>query len=416
LEGNSTYLANAIRRVRKYEQNPVEPGSDCVVCGEPLPPNKRGRRRLYCSVSCLLVWARRDLPRQKKPPEPTACIICGNLNPPSTRTPRVYCSPRCARVRANSLRRATNDKKPRPTACKVCGGPMPDRCDRRRMYCSEICSNRSKGITPLAELLPPSLDNCANCGGEIVNKKPGRKYCSRRCLDYAKHRKWTETNPDGKAASRRRKKLKARERRLEEHAGTFSPVSFPTCWHCGQRFTARDHAADTCAACLASWAWVLIHACKDCGADILSVRDTGAHRPPDYCDPCGAKRQKLTRQKVRKERRAKGLDERSIKRRCKFFGVEYDKAVTPLAVFERDKWKCHLCGCRVHKSKRKGPNDPRAAQLDHIIPLANRTVGHTWENVRTACRECNMRKRDTPRGQLILIGSGVHVGMYSRRA
>ena len=50
----------------------------------------------------------------------------------------------------------------------------------------------------------------------------------------------------------------------------------------------------------------------------------------------------------------------------------------------------------------KGTTDPRAPEVDHIIALALRIKGHTWDNVQTLCRECNGNKGARALGQLRL--------------
>lgn len=71
-------------------------------------------------------------------------------------------------------------------------------------------------------------------------------------------------------------------------------------------------------------------------------------------------------------------------------------------IYERDKWRCNICGKRV--SKTAVVPHPRAATLDHLVPLA--TGGsHEPANVATAHFMCNAIKGD--RGgdeQLMLVG------------
>lgn len=72
------------------------------------------------------------------------------------------------------------------------------------------------------------------------------------------------------------------------------------------------------------------------------------------------------------------------------------------AIFQRDKWTCHLCGKRVKRSE-QAPH-PLAPTIDHVIPLA---VGGTHEpaNCRTAHFLCNSTKSHGGGGeQLMLIG------------
>lgn len=78
------------------------------------------------------------------------------------------------------------------------------------------------------------------------------------------------------------------------------------------------------------------------------------------------------------------------RKRAKKYGVEYDLAVKAVIVFERDKWRCSLCGKRTPKQL-IGTNFSRAPTLDHIVPMS-RGGGHTWDNVQCACRSCNSKK------------------------
>lgn len=68
------------------------------------------------------------------------------------------------------------------------------------------------------------------------------------------------------------------------------------------------------------------------------------------------------------------------------------------AIFERDHWRCRLCGCKTPKEL-QGSILPTAPTLDHIIPLA---LGgpHTAKNLQCLCHRCNSRKKDKYTGQL----------------
>ena len=76
-------------------------------------------------------------------------------------------------------------------------------------------------------------------------------------------------------------------------------------------------------------------------------------------------------------------------------------SINPIKVFERDKWRCHLCGVKTLKSKR-GTYDDRAPELDHIVALAD-GGSHTWGNVACSCRKCNSTKGARSLGQLGLV-------------
>jgi HNH endonuclease len=86
--------------------------------------------------------------------------------------------------------------------------------------------------------------------------------------------------------------------------------------------------------------------------------------------------------------------------RAKTAGVDVIHPIIPEHVFNRDGWRCHICG---RKTKGKVPN-PRAPTLDHLIPIAC-GGSHTYANLRCACFRCNSIKGSKAvDDQLILFG------------
>jgi 5-methylcytosine-specific restriction endonuclease McrA len=71
-------------------------------------------------------------------------------------------------------------------------------------------------------------------------------------------------------------------------------------------------------------------------------------------------------------------------------------------VFERDGWRCRLCGGRL-AMKRPAPH-PKSPTIDHIVPLSC-GGGHTYDNVQAAHYECNSRRSHTGAAQLMMFGS-----------
>lgn len=78
-------------------------------------------------------------------------------------------------------------------------------------------------------------------------------------------------------------------------------------------------------------------------------------------------------------------------RRARYRSLPYE-SVDPMAVFERDAWRCHICGGEVPRDLRGLPVD-LAPELDHIIPLA-KGGHHVWDNLGLAHRKCNLEKSD----------------------
>jgi 5-methylcytosine-specific restriction endonuclease McrA len=92
----------------------------------------------------------------------------------------------------------------------------------------------------------------------------------------------------------------------------------------------------------------------------------------------------------------------TAERRARRAGV-YRERVSRLAVFERDGWKCQICGCKTPKKLLGDLKHPSAPQLDHRIPLK---LGgdHTYANCQTSCAACNRDKGSTRiRGQVDLF-------------
>lgn len=69
-------------------------------------------------------------------------------------------------------------------------------------------------------------------------------------------------------------------------------------------------------------------------------------------------------------------------------------------IYERDGLACYLCGDVLDRSTPS--NEPKALTIDHVIP---RSKGGTDEsdNLKTCCRECNIRKADMMPNEEVLI-------------
>jgi hypothetical protein len=85
--------------------------------------------------------------------------------------------------------------------------------------------------------------------------------------------------------------------------------------------------------------------------------------------------------------------------RAKKYGVAY-QYVNKINVFERDDWKCGICGMTVDRESRFP--DHRSASLDHVVPLS-KGGSHTYENVQCSHYGCNHSKRDKCQGQESLV-------------
>ena len=175
------------------------------------------------------------------------------------------------------------------------------------------------------------------------------------------------------------------------------------CKHCGETFRSRQANAVYCSvehmaaalSALNTTTPLLTCAKPECGKLFKPSRRNRQQRASGYVQKhcsyqCAGlkppRKRKPNRKQRRKELRAGG----------------YWHPVNPIKVFERDGWKCHLCGIKTPKRLR-GTYDDRAPELDHIVSLAA-GGDHTYANTACACRLCNQEKGAKPLGQLLLFG------------
>ena len=138
--------------------------------------------------------------------------------------------------------------------------------------------------------------------------------------------------------------------------------------------------------------------CKACG---MSFATEYGDKRKEFCSKLCAKR--YAKRLVRK------IIGNNNRRRARHHGVEYE-SIPVKRVFERDGWRCQICGRKTPKRLR-GTIKPNAPELDHRIPMAM-GGGHVWGNVQCACRECNQRKGGTAsNGQLPLFINGLRGGV-----
>jgi 5-methylcytosine-specific restriction endonuclease McrA len=81
------------------------------------------------------------------------------------------------------------------------------------------------------------------------------------------------------------------------------------------------------------------------------------------------------------ERHRERRQDRQHRRRARMYAAGIER-IDPVEIYERDGWRCHICGKRVAK---------KDATLDHLTPIA-RGGDHTKLNVRLAHRTCNVKR------------------------
>lgn len=248
---------------------------------------------------------------------------------------------------------------PASPACPVCAGPVRP----YRQFCSSACQWQSMRTKPTLV--------CKGCGTSFLKRSRGARdaqaYCSRSCSDANQPKKWAnrkEKRKAEKAAARKRKRLAS---------GIDTPV---LCARCSVSFIRKSIKQRFCSTkCRDEAPPNQLRACRQCGE--MFTPDHGSRA---YCsEACDKVRIRVSRPKGgRKDRH-----------RARRHGVRYEP-INRAKLYERDGWRCQVCGCATPKSAR-GTFRPNAPELDHRVPLC-RGGDHTWDNVQTACRRCNAAK------------------------
>lgn len=236
--------------------------------------------------------------------------------------------------------------------CPTCTTPVKSLRSRRRVYCSYVCM--AAGYRRIHDA------NCLQCGtlfrpkGDVYKGEYYmQKYCSKDC-----HSESMRLPPKPPINP-----LVALEIRAIRSIAASVRQAF--------KRMARS-----------------IRTCVDCGIQERRLKNewhTGWR-----CNAC-YKTHYASLESTKRNNRAANARRRAIER-----GAHAD-SIDPIAVFERDKWRCHICGIKTKKALR-GTYEPLAPELDHITTLADGGK-HSWGNVACACRKCNHTKSSRSFGQ-----------------
>jgi hypothetical protein len=391
-------------------------GDCCPVCGGPIPPSLGSKPRKYCSAACCSTGSKGISERNKKP---HVCMGCGVQVQYPGRGPRDRI--RCGECRKRPIKRTSRMVK---SVCVACGKPF-DSAGCVRKFCSRGCRYRGAKTGHEAE--------CKSCGKKFKVCSKGQNYCSRDCSTKGRtkvyvclccgvtfNRKIYKSGAYSKQTKycTRECAFKARRLRLECTKDTMRPGGLVkrladwffgwgedqwprvfACQGCGKHCKDRDRDSPEprkkCYACLSAKE---PRNCLSCGVTI----DTPFRR---RCGGCAAVRSSLSKRECRRRRKRIHGNFCTHRKRCRKAGVPYTP-VSRRKIFDRDKWKCRLCGCRLLNSFTRilGTRSvhPRSPTLDHVIPLAmgpGVCPGHIESNLQAACWECNTKRGATPLDQ-----------------
>lgn len=192
------------------------------------------------------------------------------------------------------------------------------------------------------------------------------------------------------------------KRAINQHYGEppFTPVRMANCLECGSLFVSKNGRSVCSEACSKSRNLSAVTRRyvrlirRDPG--VVACVECGARFEPAY----GDKRRRFC--SARCAHRYRGRVGKAV-RRARKRQAECEP-VDPIFVFERDGWRCHICGKDTPRSRR-GSRYPNAPELDHRIPLS-KGGSHSYANTQCACRACNIAKGDRREtGQLPLLTS-----------
>lgn len=251
---------------------------------------------------------------------------------------------------------------------------------------------------------------CRHCGAEFRREGKGQptKYCSADCKRATRRQYPSSRNRAGchlrryrvatclccgKGFRTKHKAAFCSARCRDDQRAKAKPIVVAVrhyaCAHCGGRWHGtrpRKHCGRTCEKAALALSVRTVHEPRPCKCCKAVFTPSFRRGPAEvYCsDRC------LARAMRRQQRIGAGM------RRARMRGATADR-IDKRRVFERDKWRCHLCGCKTLKRWRH--DHPRAPELDHIIALADGGA-HTWGNVACSCRACNGAKSARSMGQL----------------
>lgn len=240
--------------------------------------------------------------------------------------------------------------------CKKVESVRPSEA-RSKKSCSRECARRIASTAPKAV--------CPTCHNEFSSKMCGgerMKFCCRECVDRKVRDVHAECLVLRSWSARTEAVAKAEQMRVQAEIDGIRRLGRST-------FKPR----------------VFIQECRECGCSMIVRRASGSGGHRVLCASC-------LEQSQRKQRRIA-----KAKRRARIREAEA-QSIDPIRVFERDKWKCHICGRKTPRAKR-GTIEDDAPELDHLISLAEGGT-HTWGNVACSCRKCNGEKGANSFGQL----------------
>lgn len=221
---------------------------------------------------------------------------------------------------------------------RTCSEPECSNPHRARGLCSTHY-NQQAGRSFATEQVACAHPGCGLTTAKRVDPRRPKRYCSDLCRDLTVTPSWSCPVPDAHPSRSTRVPPTHPCRVTWPEVGATWKVFYRDCVTCDRLFV-TPYTISTCS------------------------------------DLCAEAKKRDDKKRERDKRRAS--------KRAAFVAPVYRARI-----YERDNWTCHLCGKKMHRTA-VVPH-PRAATLDHIVPLASGGT-HEPANVAAAHYLCNVRK------------------------
>lgn len=328
----------------------------CAICDARfIPPRANGK---YCGRDCYLESNRRRANARYAPVKaanPKFCAGCGDRLAHRGAT---WCSTACRPKRVYGKGKRVYDK----------GECSADGCTRG-VLARGMCPTHYSAWHRQEHGRGARSDRqftivCAFCGEQAEVSKASAQCCSQQCAQRLR---------SGWSASREVVRWSPMPTATEKLCTAQLGTRARNVWAVDSSGTVRRRGGST-----QPRLWVA-GSCRRCGDPFVIVDQTRNR----YCSQRCARSDAAARRRARKKN-------------------AYVADVCRLDIFERDRWRCQICGCRVAKTK-VVPH-PKAPTIDHIVPL-DAGGDHEPKNVQLAHNICNTRKgAGAANDQLRLIG------------
>lgn len=242
-------------------------------------------------------------------------------------------------------------------------------------YCRPLCRKRAENARRSSVELV-----CDRCGVAFRSKNKSARHCSNLCVARGNTRSAEERRAwvlKGKAKSDK-EIARSVSARYKEHVK--AGYRLLPCDQCGTPCDSRrKYCSGDCRAAANDF-WInsikgAVYECPICSVAFCPLlKNWGRRACSDECAQIMKNNQKRAGKQVR---------------RAVINGARFEKVIAD-RVFDRDGWKCQICGTKTDRSRR-GKHHVRSPELDHRVPLSKGGT-HTYDNVQTACRSCNSEK------------------------